>query len=86
MFQTTPGCCKWSKSDWAQVLSGVPQGTVLGTLVFSLYINNIATDVEYEIRPVVDDCVCYREINHKEDILQLQRDTDRLGCWARKWV
>ena len=66
------------KSDWAPVLSGVPQGTVLGPLLFSLYINNISSDIESEIinknqiRLFTDDCVCYRE-------------TDRLGSWARKW-
>ena len=73
------------KSDWAPVLSGVPQGTVLGPLLFSLYINDISSDIESEIRLFVDDCVCYREINDEEDTMKLQRDIDRLGSWARKW-
>ena len=46
------------KSDWAPVVSGVPQGTVLGSLLFSLYINDITTDIESEIRLFSDDCVC----------------------------
>ena len=73
------------KSDWAPVLSGVPQGTVLGPLLFSLYINDISSDIESEIRLFADDCVCYREIKGEKDTMKLQRDIDRLGSWARKW-
>ena len=72
------------KSDWVPVLSGVPQGTVLGPLLFSLYINDISSDIESEIRLCADDCVCYREIKN-EETMKLQRDIDRLGSWARKW-
>ena len=71
------------KSDWAPVLSGVPQGTVLDPLLFSLYINDISSDIESEIRLFADDCVC--EIKDEEDTMKLQRDIDRLGSWARKW-
>ena len=49
------------KSDWAPVVSGVPQGIVLGPLFFSLHINDITADIESEIRLFADDCVCYRE-------------------------
>ena len=66
-------------------MSGVPQGTVLGPLLFSLYINDISSDIESEIRLFADDCVCYREIKEDEFTMKLQSDIDRLGSWARKW-
>ena len=47
-----------AKSDWVPVLSGVPQGTVLGHLFFSLYINDITEDIDSELRLFADDCVC----------------------------
>ena len=70
------------KSDWVSVLWVVPQGTVLGPLLFSLYINDISSDIESEIRLFADDCVCCREIKVEEDTMW---DIDWLGSWARKW-
>ena len=46
---------------------GVPQSSVLGSLLFSLYINDISTDIDSEIRLFADDCVCYREVQDTED-------------------
>ena len=73
------------KSDWVLVLSGVPQSSVLGSLLFSLYINDITKGIISELRRFADDCVCYREIKNSEDTVKLQEDIDRLGCWSRSW-
>ena len=53
-------------------------------MLFSLYINDITTDIDSEIRLFANDCVCY-QIKGTEDTVKLQEDIDRLGCWARKW-
>ena len=55
-----------AKSQWAPVLSGVPQGTVLSPLLFSLYINDIMVGIESEICLFTDDCVCYHQIDSTE--------------------
>ena len=60
-----------AKSDWAPVLSGVPQDTVLSPLLFSLYINDISADIDSEIRLFADDCVCYREVKDTEDFRKI---------------
>ena len=74
------------KSDRGPVVSGVPQGNVLGPLLFSLYIYNIYADIESEIRHFADDCVCYIEFKEIEHTLKLQKDIDCLGSWAQKLV
>ena len=74
------------KSDWAPVVSGVPQGTVLGPLLFSLYINDIPVGIDSQIRLFADDCVCYREIKTVEDTLKLQKDIDLLGTHVRMFT
>ena len=71
-------------SYWAPVVSGVPQGTVLGSLWFSM-LNDISVGFDSQIRLVADDCVCYRENKTVEDTFKLQKDIDLLGSWARKW-
>ena len=83
-YRTQRAVVNGETSEWAPVLSGVPQGTVLGPLLFSLYINDISTDIDSEIRLFTDDYICYHEIRGTGDSLKLQKDIDRLGCWARK--
>ena len=67
------------------VLSCVLQGTVLGPLLFSLYISDIMVDIDSEIPLFADDCGCYRQIHGIEDTVNLQRDFNRLGKAARNW-
>ena len=72
-------------SSTANVDSGVPQGTVLGPLLFLLHINDLPLEVESQVRLFADDCLLYRPIRSVEDQLVLQRDLDRLKLWGDKW-
>ena len=64
-----------SVSEWSYVTSGVPQGTVLGPILFNLFINDIVEVVSpsTEIRLFADDCNCYRKVSSiiDSEILQL---------------
>jgi hypothetical protein len=69
-------------SEEVRVTSGVPQGSVLGPLLFLAYVNDIGRNMESTIRLFADDCVIYRKIIKTEDMDKLQKDLDRLGEWA----
>ena len=72
-------------SKEVKVISGVPQGTVLGPLLFLLYVNDINDNINSTIRMFADDCVLYRIIKTLNDHHHLQNDLDIIIQWAIKW-
>ena len=73
-------------SDKAPVISGVPQGTVLGPTLFLLYINDLPECVASQVRLFADDCAIYRAIKTEQDKQILQRDLEILHNWEVKWL
>ena len=74
-------------SERAPVLSRVPQGTVLGPLLFLIYIRNMPSQVSKGtcIRLFVDDCLVYWRIQNANNHTILQQDLDSLHNWAVHW-
>jgi hypothetical protein len=72
-------------SEEARVESGVPQGTVLGPLLFLVHINDLPETVNSTVRLFADDCLLYREIHSFNDHTILQQDLQNLEAWATNW-
>jgi len=72
-------------STLADVLSGVPQGTCLGPILFLIYINDITHNIDSQLRLFADDALLYRPIRSFQDHVAFQRDLDSLQAWATKW-
>ena len=70
---------RWQLSEEVRIMSGVPQGSVLGPLLFLAYVNDIWRNTESTIRLFADDCVIYKKNINNEDIEKLQKDLDRVG-------
>ena len=73
-------------SRWAEVLSGVPQGSVLGPLLFLVFVNDLPDWVHNSIRMFADDTKIWAEIRTAEDGDSLQRDLDKLVEWSNLWL
>ena len=74
-------------SDWTEVVSGVPQGSVLGPLLFLIFINDIDDTVKLIdlIKKFADDTKAAQGIRSDADRLKLQTALDQLCAWADKW-
>ena len=75
-----------TRSNWSSVTSGTPQGTILGPLLFLIYINDITNCVSSTVKLYADDTKIYRQIvDPIKDPQLLQIDLSNLMEWARKW-
>ena len=72
-------------SSWSPVLSGVPQGTMIGLILFLLYIDDIATGINSRMRLFADDGIIYHEIQDNNDHTLLHEDVSKLQSWSECW-
>ena len=72
-------------SSQANVMSGVPQGTLLGPLLFLVIINDLPECTTSETRLFADDALLFRPIRSAKNESLLQQDLDSLGEWEERW-
>ena len=63
----------------------VPQGSVLGPLLFVIYINDLEAGISSDISKFPDDTKIARAVRNIEDTRRLQEDLNRLQDWSEKW-
>ena len=66
------------RSEWNKVISGVPQGSVLGPVLFLVYVNDVDIAVTGKIIKFADDTKLYRSVETVEESLNLQQDLDNI--------
>ena len=73
-------------SDWMDIHSGVPQGSVLGPLLFLIYINDLTDDISSNIKLFADDSSLFIRV-HDVDTAQrsLMSDLEKITRWANQW-
>ena len=71
-------------SDWLPVAAGVPQGSILGPLLFLVYINDIAQVISSDIKIFADDTFIYR-LADSDSTTKLNADLAKITDWAWQW-
>ena len=66
-------------------MSGVPQGPVLGPILFLIYINHLEDDISSKVLKFADDTKVFRNVTNDTDKQSLQDDLDKLVKWSEKW-
>ena len=71
-------------SNWKSVLSAFPQGSVLGPILFLIYINDLDDDISSKVLTFADDTKLFRKVTHDTNKQSLQDDLDKLFKWSEK--
>ena len=73
-------------SDWKHITSGVPQGSILGPILFLIFVNDMPECVSSTAKLFADDTKLYREILKPDDCQRLQDDLNTLSAWSKTWL
>ena len=73
------------RSQWRPVTSGIPQGSVLGPLLFIIFINDLPKEIESYTKIFADDTKLFKAIEDATDSNIIQCDLQKLLDWSKKW-
>ena len=75
-----------SYSDYSSIESGVPQGSVLGPLLFLVYIYDLETNINSNIKFFADDTMLFSVVQDSvKSATDLNHDLDMISLWAHQW-
>ena len=75
-----------AKSQWSQVLSGIPQGSVLGPTLFIIFVNDLPSQLLGSVKLFADDTKVYGQVQQLDGQSSVQADLDSLSEWSAKWL
>ena len=78
-------CVENEFSSWTSVKSGIPQGSVLGPILFVIFINDMPDIVKSMCLLFADDAKIFRSVHHSSDYTELQEDLNELTKWSTWW-
>ena len=73
------------KAQLVIVKSGVPQGSILGPVLFNIYVSDMPQNVDSILLQFADDVKMFRAIKTAQDYFCLQSDIDKLVAWCKLW-
>ena len=73
-------------SEWREIFSGVPQGSVIGPILFVIFINDLPEKFKNTSKLYADDSKILNKVQYEEDRILIQDDLDTAVKWSKDWL